>query len=134
MSRLFIMFCMNHFRPQNRRHSCIRCRGASCYLLCYIWSTIQATKKENWSQTRGKKKWRQRNMNDDKEQLNVFVEIFYQNLKSWLICDFLWRNTAFKFDFSLLFLFAFVFVKDEISFIQQNPFQLLYMHFVIICI
>ena len=114
------MFCMNHFRRNNRRHSCIRCRGASCYLLSRIWSTIQAAKEENWSQTRGKKKWRQRNMNDDNEQSNVFVSIFYQNLKNWLICDFLWGNTAFKFDFSLLFLFAFVFVKDEMSFIQQN--------------
>ena len=103
MSRLFIMFCMNHFRRNNRRHSCIRCRGASCYLLSHIWSTIQAAKEENWSQTRGKKKWRQRNMNDDNEQSNVFVSIFYQNLKNWPICDFLWGNTVFNFDFSLLF-------------------------------
>ena len=57
------MFCMNHFRPKNRRHSCIRCRGASCCLLSIIWSDIQATHEDNWSQTRGKKKWRQRNMN-----------------------------------------------------------------------
>ena len=111
MSRLFIMFCMNHFRPNNRRHSCIRCRGASCYLLSRIWFTIQAAKEENWSQTRGKKKWRQRNMNDDNEQSNVFVSIFYQNLKNWLICDFLWGNTAFKFDFSLLFFICLCFCQ-----------------------
>ena len=58
-----LMFCMNHFRPKNRRHSCIRCRSASCCLLFIIWSAIQATQEENWSQTPGKKKWRQRNMN-----------------------------------------------------------------------
>ena len=99
MSRLFIMFCMNHFRPNNRRHSCIRCRGASCYLLSRIWSTIQAAKEENWSQTRGKKEWRQRNMNYWTIKclcLNILLKF-----NKLIDLGFFGENKSIKFDFTL---------------------------------